>query len=988
MTISGQIVQCLPIDPETGIVALRPLGRLKVRVVADDPKAARGWTITANSRPTEPGYRGPYATHWSREVSGEDGRVEFPQLAEGQIFWEIKPPEGSTYLVVKEPSATIRAGETSEVEIAIQRGIRVEGTLREELGKAPVAGVKLDIATLRPGSRSVHWIVTDDQGRFSAVVFPGTVRFSFSTSDMPKGYFLPPSIPSWADFEVKEGEERHEFDPPSLRKAAQVRGLVVDEAGKPVAGAHVAVSWTSAEYGGDPRSARVNTTDARGQFVLGSIAPKSEVRVSAASGPVAESEAVTVPSAGEGEPITLRLKKRPTLSLSGRVLGPDGRPTAGATIRVKIRPPDQAANSGGGFSFDGPEEIRTGPDGRYRTPDQLPIGNHYRVEVQAPGFEPAASRWIIPPGLEVPDLTLRRAVVTREVVGRVVDSAGKPVGGVEVYQSGDGPRRTRSATDGDGRFRVPGIPDTSAFLFASKDGYRFLGRRVDPAERSVEFALRRLDEPPAAPLRPAASPISRDEERTIARGLIAEARKAPGSVHEMPDRQQIPEITALVDPDRVVEMIEDQVIPAEPGLLTALAVARSEVDPRKGLEFLDEIGQPFLVSVAALGLFDRLGTTAPPESRRDLLELAGRRARQIEEPGQASSQLARVADRWLDLGNDELGSKLVREAQAAAEKPSKQPFPASRDDLVLALARVDLPSALKLLEGLGQSQYHLDMLRAGIAKRIAAINPAEARRIIGMIQEQQRRPARRDACLRLAAKDLPAARTLAAEDHDPMVEALLPAIAARARAGTDPDGARTLLLESVERLGKLDDGTTGRPSPAVALARLLPLATRIDPDRAPGYFWLALSRRPPLSAQPEPMPVLPGVRQHYLNLAELAVLVARYDRAAAEAVFKPVADRLVGMVDEHWGLGAEGPAIFGAAGAFDARVARALLDSLPADPAPPADPTTISAANFRHHSKAQARIALARMLGTPPALRLREPFLAHVGDWWFDVLDD
>ena len=130
-------------------------------------------------------------------------------------------------------------------------------------------------------------------------------------------------------------------------------------------------------------------------------------------------------------------------------------------------------------------------------------------------------------------MTLRRAIVMHAVAGRVIDSAGKPVAGAEVFQSGDGPRKTRGTTDADGRFRVPGVPDTPAFLFVAKEGYHFLGRRVEPADRSVEFALRRLDEPPAAPLRSAASPVTRDEERAIARTLLAEARKNPG---ERPER--------------------------------------------------------------------------------------------------------------------------------------------------------------------------------------------------------------------------------------------------------------------------------------------------------------------------------------------------------------------------------------------------------------------------------------------------------------------
>ena len=135
VTAPGQLVQCLPIDPETRTIALRPLGWLTARIVADDPKALRGWTITARSRPTEPGYRGPYTTHWVRESTGDDGRVAFPAIAEGQVLWEIKAPEGSNYLVLKQPGATIRAGETEAVEIQARprrpgRGDRRRGTRR------------------------------------------------------------------------------------------------------------------------------------------------------------------------------------------------------------------------------------------------------------------------------------------------------------------------------------------------------------------------------------------------------------------------------------------------------------------------------------------------------------------------------------------------------------------------------------------------------------------------------------------------------------------------------------------------------------------------------------------------------------------------------------------------------------------------------------------------------------------------------------------
>ena len=228
----------------------------------------------------------------------------------------------------------------------------------------------------------------------------------------------------------------------------------------------------------------------------------------------------------------------------------------------------------------------------------------------------------------------------------------------------------------------------------------------------------------------------------------------------------------------------------------------------------------------------------------------------------------------------------------------------------------------------------------------------------------------------MAAKNLPAARDLAAQHHDPIVPAILPAIAAEAKAGTDPAAARVLLRESIDRLTKLGTVEFARPSPAVAISRLLPLAARIDPDRAWDYLWRSLSLRPGLAASPEPNSLKPQVRQQFLDLAELAARIARYDRKTAEAIFAPVVDRVASLDHEVHGMGQEGPAIFRAAGVFDAKVARDLLADLPEDPSPPANPGRIRPAIW-HRSKAQSRLALAQVLGQPPNLRLREPLIPY-----------
>ncbi len=737
VTASDVFVQCLPVDSETKTITIRGRGRLKVHVVADDPRAARGWKITARCRPTEPDYRGPYTVHWFRKTTDDDGRVEYPAIAEGQILWEIKAPDGSPYLVDTLPSVRILPGKVAEVEIGIRRGVQVEGIVRDEPGGATIADLKVDITPLKTGRVNAQNLVTDAQGHFSTYVLPGPIRFSFAPFSMPDAYFLPPRVQSWLDFEVKEGEARHELTPPPLRKATQVRGRVVDEAGKARAGVTVRGRWTSAEFGENPNTLSV-TTDAQGEFLMGGIAPKASVSLKATMGLIARSEPVTIASAGEGEPVVLHLKVSPTLALAGRVLGPDGQPISGALIQVRIRALDQQGHSGVEFAFDGSEPLRTGPDGRYRTPDQLPIGNQYQVEAEAPGFDSMSSGWSPPDTLNVADLTLRRAIKNRAILGRITDAEGQPISGAEVFQAGEGPKRARSFTDRDGRYQVSGVADTPSLLFVSKEGFHFVGRRVDPGDRPIDASLRRLDDAPASPLQPAASPVSRDEERAIARDLIAEVRKVPASIDDFPDRRRLPEINALVEPDRAIEMIEDQVVAVDLEQLKALALGRFEADPRKALEILDEIGQPSLAASTSLALFDRLKATAPLEFRHDLLERAEHRVREIEDSGQLTSLLSRLADRWLDLGDIDRGTKFVREAQVLEKQPRTQPFPDPRDDLILALARVDLPETLRLLQDRNQPASRTDRLRHGIAERIAPSDPDAARQLVEAMEPSQR----------------------------------------------------------------------------------------------------------------------------------------------------------------------------------------------------------------------------------------------------------
>ena len=163
--------------------------------------------------------------------------------------------------------------------------------------------------------------------------------------------------------------------------------------------------------------------------------------------------------------------------------------------------------------------VRTAADGSFQTPDNLLIGSSYRVVVRAPGTEPILSDWITigdKPRVLLP--MIQRPL--RTISGRAVDRQGKPVAGVEVFQSGDGPERTSTTTDADGRFTLEGFRQGPVFLFVRGEGFRFFGRLIRPGENGITVELTRTSERPAREMKMLPDPIPLEESRALARRLM------------------------------------------------------------------------------------------------------------------------------------------------------------------------------------------------------------------------------------------------------------------------------------------------------------------------------------------------------------------------------------------------------------------------------------------------------------------------------------
>jgi hypothetical protein len=114
-----------------------------------------------------------------------------------------------------------------------------------------------------------------------------------------------------------------------------------------------------------------------------------------------------------------------TITCAGRVLGPDGKPVAGARLYAK-----GGYKKGQEFSREEPSPLGTsGPDGRFKfaIPRVKPLNEATSVTAMAANY---GAGWVeIPADGNADDLTLRLVKDDVPITGQIVDLEGKPVAG-------------------------------------------------------------------------------------------------------------------------------------------------------------------------------------------------------------------------------------------------------------------------------------------------------------------------------------------------------------------------------------------------------------------------------------------------------------------------------------------------------------------------------------------------------------------------------
>ena len=390
------------------------------------------------------------------------GRFEIGRLRAGR-FDLIARAQGFAPMAVR--GVAVQGKAASRVDlgtVVLPPGLTVEGTVVDPQGRP----IEEAVVSAQPGSFMAARTFLLERGEEPLKTGPDG---RFALQGLREGTRI--EIQAWKEGYLEGSAGGVDIPAPGpvrivLEPGVRIAGRVVSEDGKPIAGARVVTF--SGEGGTGMMGTRglrggMGHADEQGRFELTGVEPgKLVLRASAPGYLVGEAR---VEAAAGQAPEEVRIVLRTGAVVTGKVVGPDGAPVAGAEVRVV-----QGSREDMFFAF-GEAGTRSDGEGIYRLAG---IAEGRRsIAATHQDFQRAVRELDVRAGENRLDLRLGRGF---PVSGRVVDSGSRPVADARVsldepgfgFDSDD----TQLAASGaDGSFQFPSVAPGTYTLRARKDGY-------------------------------------------------------------------------------------------------------------------------------------------------------------------------------------------------------------------------------------------------------------------------------------------------------------------------------------------------------------------------------------------------------------------------------------------------------------------------------------------------------------------------------------
>jgi hypothetical protein len=418
---------------------------------AENPGAVAGitlrmWRSTSQNRRDADSHIG-----FQTEIAtDQDGRFSIAEVPAGEYTMRPSSFEHLAFYPDLPDSIQVKAGETTALSMAVHRAPVVRGKVVDAKSGAGIKDVALALgwSSGRIGQRLNATARTDADGNFQVYVTPGIV--GVHVNPVP-GYIRPSAAAGSVSADVTGDTTLPAI---RLNPAGAMEGVVVDEAGKPVAGAEVGFSiwfsyWFSASrYGVGPEAIVAIHRERR----LHGHVPMPD------------------PSQPDAAKTPLEIRLVPTGAITGRVLDGD-KPVVGVQINLhESKPSGQPGSLATTFS----DNAKTDENGRFEF-RLVEADKPFYLMFHAQGFaeaERGSRRVQVAAGRTLEAAPFLVARKDKSVSGMVVDPDGNPVAGATVSarlrssRSGIPGAIPEQPTGKDGRFMIREVPNLPLTLMA------------------------------------------------------------------------------------------------------------------------------------------------------------------------------------------------------------------------------------------------------------------------------------------------------------------------------------------------------------------------------------------------------------------------------------------------------------------------------------------------------------------------------------------